>query len=76
MELHFLDCCYPLYKLFVLLVILSRVLLTDCIISSTADKNLWLVFQYKREAIELAMGAVLLYCTADFRMLWKCMKHI
>ena len=46
------------------------------IISSTADKNLWLVFQYKREAFELAMGAVLLYCTADFRMLWKCMKHI
>ena len=44
----------------VLLVILSRVLLTDCITSSSADKNLWLVFQDKREAIELAMGVVLL----------------
>ena len=60
----------------VLLVILSRVLLTDCITSSPADKNLWLVFQYMREVIELAMGAILLYCTADFRMIWKCMKKL
>lgn len=60
----------------VLLVILSRILLTDCITSSPADKNLWLVFQYMREAIELAMGGVLLYCTADFKMLWKWTKKL
>lgn len=58
----------------VLLVILSRVLLTDCISKSHPDKNLWLVFQYLREIIELALGFVLLYCTADFKMLLKWMK--
>ena len=60
----------------VLLVILARVLFTDCISLSRPDKNLWLVFQYFREIIELAMGIVLLYCTADFKMLWTWMKKL
>ena len=60
----------------VLLVILARALLTDCISMSRPDKNLWLVFQYFREIIELAMGIVLLYCTADFKMLWTWMKKL
>ena len=60
----------------VLLVILARVLLTDCISSSHADKNLWLIFQYLREIVELAMGIVLLYCTANFEKLTKWMKKL
>ena len=60
----------------VLVVILARVLLTDCISLSRPDKNLWLVFQYFREIIELAMGIVLLYCTADFKMLGTWMKKL
>lgn len=60
----------------VLVVILARVLLTDCISSSNPDKNLWLVFQYFREIIEFAMGAILLYCTADFTKLCKWTKNL
>ena len=60
----------------VLLVLLAQALLTDCISSSNVDKNLWLVFQYFREIVELALGVVLLYCTADFKKLWKWMKKL
>ena len=60
----------------VLVVILARILLTDCISLSRPNKNLWLVFQYFREFIELAMGIVLLYCTADFTKLWTWMKKL
>ena len=59
----------------ILLVMLARVLLTDCISSTYADKNLWLVFFYLSETIKLAMGVLLLYCTADFAKLWEWMKH-
>jgi len=57
----------------VLLVILSRVLLTDCISTLRTDKNLWLTFQCLRDCVKLAMGFILLYCTADFDKLWKWM---
>ena len=60
----------------VLLVLLAQALLTDCISSSSLDKNLWLVFQYLREIVELALGIVLLYCTADFNKLWKWMNKL
>ena len=60
----------------VLLVLLAQALLTDCISSSNLDKNSWLVFQYFREIVELALGIILLYCTADFNKLWKWMKKL
>ena len=60
----------------VLLVLLALALLTDCISSSNLDKNLWLVLQYFNEIVEMALGVILLYCTADFNKLWKWMKKL
>ena len=59
----------------VLLVILSRVLLTDCISTLNDNKDVWLALQYMKDTVKLSMGILLLYCTSDFGVFWMWIKQ-
>jgi len=58
-----------------LLVILSRVLLTNCISTLNDNRDAWLALQYMKDTVQLSMGILLLYCTSDFGVFWMWIKR-
>jgi len=59
----------------ILLVILSRVLLTDCVSTLNENKDAWLALQYMKDTVKLSTGVLLLYCTSDFGVFWMWIKQ-
>ena len=59
----------------ILLVILSKILLTNCVSTLNDNKDAWLALQYLKDTVKLSMGILLLYCTSDFGVFWMWIKQ-